>query len=258
MGRSRRAPTSRRSTTRTIAALGDRTVSVRARAGGSVGRAERASGAALRAADHARPVADRRPPGARAARRRAERRRPARQRAGGPAAVELRPRRLLRGPLLLLARRAGRSCSTRCEELMPRGGTLLAVSWRGRGTHQLAGDEVHEELRRRERLVRDARGDDRGLPARRAMSGAERVVIVGGGPAGAGRGTRLPRGGRDRRRPARHRRRPPAVPPAAADQGVPRAARSPRRTLALEPGRGRRVVLAPAARLDAPRRGWSS
>ncbi|MEA2294623.1 MAG: hypothetical protein QOE86_2262 [Solirubrobacteraceae bacterium] len=40
------------------------------------------------------------------------------------------------------------------EALMPRAGTLLAVSWRGRGTHQLTGDEVHAELRGRPGLVR--------------------------------------------------------------------------------------------------------
>ncbi len=40
------------------------------------------------------------------------------------------------------------------EERMPRAGTLLAVSWRGLGTHQLTGDEVHEELRARPALVR--------------------------------------------------------------------------------------------------------
>ena len=40
------------------------------------------------------------------------------------------------------------------EELMPRAATLLAVHWRGQGTHQLSGDEVHAELRRRDRLVR--------------------------------------------------------------------------------------------------------
>ncbi len=40
------------------------------------------------------------------------------------------------------------------EALMPRAGTLLAVSWRGRGTHQLTGDEVHAVLRARPGLVR--------------------------------------------------------------------------------------------------------
>lgn len=40
------------------------------------------------------------------------------------------------------------------EALMPRASTLLAVSWRGRGTHQLTGDEVHEVLRARPGLVR--------------------------------------------------------------------------------------------------------
>lgn len=40
------------------------------------------------------------------------------------------------------------------EARMPRAGTLLAVSWRGRGTHQLTGDEVHAQLRRRAGLVR--------------------------------------------------------------------------------------------------------
>ena len=40
------------------------------------------------------------------------------------------------------------------EARMPRAGTLLAVSWRGKGTHQLTGDEVHDQLRRRPRLVR--------------------------------------------------------------------------------------------------------
>jgi SAM-dependent methyltransferase len=40
------------------------------------------------------------------------------------------------------------------EALMPRAATLLAVSWRGRGTHQLTGDEVHEVLRARPGLVR--------------------------------------------------------------------------------------------------------
>lgn len=40
------------------------------------------------------------------------------------------------------------------EALMPRAGTLLAVSWRGRGTHQLTGDEVHAQLRLRAGLVR--------------------------------------------------------------------------------------------------------
>jgi cyclopropane fatty-acyl-phospholipid synthase-like methyltransferase len=38
------------------------------------------------------------------------------------------------------------------ETRLPRAGTLLAVHWRGRGTHQLTGDEVHEVLR--ERFVR--------------------------------------------------------------------------------------------------------
>lgn len=40
------------------------------------------------------------------------------------------------------------------EARLPRAGTLLAVSWRGRGTHQLTGDEVHEVLRARPALVR--------------------------------------------------------------------------------------------------------
>lgn len=40
------------------------------------------------------------------------------------------------------------------ETRMPRAGTLLAVCWRGRGTHQLTGDEVHEQLRARPGLVR--------------------------------------------------------------------------------------------------------
>ena len=33
-------------------------------------------------------------------------------------------------------------------------GTLLAVSWRGKGTHQLTGDEVHAVLHDRPALVR--------------------------------------------------------------------------------------------------------
>jgi cyclopropane fatty-acyl-phospholipid synthase-like methyltransferase len=40
------------------------------------------------------------------------------------------------------------------ESRLPRAGTLLAVSWRGRGTHQLTGDEVHAVLRERPGLVR--------------------------------------------------------------------------------------------------------
>ncbi len=40
------------------------------------------------------------------------------------------------------------------EQRMPRASTLLAVHWRGRGTHQLTGDEVHDVLRRRSELVR--------------------------------------------------------------------------------------------------------
>ncbi len=36
---------------------------------------------------------------------------------------------------------------------MPRAATLLAVHWRGRGTHQLTGDEVHDVLRGRPELV---------------------------------------------------------------------------------------------------------
>jgi SAM-dependent methyltransferase len=40
------------------------------------------------------------------------------------------------------------------EQRLPRAGTLLAVSWRGRGTHQLTGDEVHDVLQRRPGLVR--------------------------------------------------------------------------------------------------------
>lgn len=40
------------------------------------------------------------------------------------------------------------------ESRMPRAATLLAVSWRGRGTHQLTGDEVHAALRARPALVR--------------------------------------------------------------------------------------------------------
>ena len=40
------------------------------------------------------------------------------------------------------------------EARMPRAGTLLHVSWRGRGTHQLTGDEVRDELVARAALVR--------------------------------------------------------------------------------------------------------
>ena len=40
------------------------------------------------------------------------------------------------------------------EARLPRAGTLLAVHWRGLGTHQLTGDEVHERLRARPGLVR--------------------------------------------------------------------------------------------------------
>ena len=40
------------------------------------------------------------------------------------------------------------------EARLPRAGTLLAVHWRGRGTHQLTGDEVHAVLRARPGLVR--------------------------------------------------------------------------------------------------------
>ncbi len=40
------------------------------------------------------------------------------------------------------------------ELRMPRAATLLAVHWRGRGTHQLTGDEVHAVLCRRPELVR--------------------------------------------------------------------------------------------------------
>lgn len=40
------------------------------------------------------------------------------------------------------------------EQRMPRASTLLAVHWRGRGTHQLTGDEVHDVLRRRGGMVR--------------------------------------------------------------------------------------------------------
>ena len=40
------------------------------------------------------------------------------------------------------------------EARLPRAGTLLAVSWRGKGTHQLTGDEVHAVLHDRPALVR--------------------------------------------------------------------------------------------------------
>ena len=40
------------------------------------------------------------------------------------------------------------------EARLPRAGTLLAVSWRGRGTHRQTGDEVHAQLRSRPGLVR--------------------------------------------------------------------------------------------------------
>lgn len=40
------------------------------------------------------------------------------------------------------------------DRVMPRGATLLAVHWRGRGTHQLTGDAVHAVLRARPGLVR--------------------------------------------------------------------------------------------------------
>lgn len=40
------------------------------------------------------------------------------------------------------------------EQRLPRAGTLLHVSWRGRGTHQLTGDEVRDALLARPALVR--------------------------------------------------------------------------------------------------------
>lgn len=42
------------------------------------------------------------------------------------------------------------------EARMPRGATLLAVHWRGLGSHQLTGDAVHAALRARPGLVRVA------------------------------------------------------------------------------------------------------
>ena len=40
------------------------------------------------------------------------------------------------------------------DAVMPRGATLLAVHWRGLGTHRLTGDQVHAVLRARPGLVR--------------------------------------------------------------------------------------------------------
>ena len=153
-----RAPTSRRSTTRTIAALGDRTYPFGLELGASIGvlseRLARRCGRLVTL--EPAPTAVERARSAWPACRNVDVR--LGQRAGGPPGVALRPDRLLRGPLLLLARRAGRAAR------------------RARGADAARGHAARRQLARPRHPPADGRRGPRRAagPARRSSASTPR------------------------------------------------------------------------------------